>query len=136
VSAFKIRCCSNVRDRDQPFSWVTGFVCPGAYSVSLSTSLVNKHIEHPHDPRNIACDTLVHHRVAIQITKYAYVLIITYLSFALPFVIWLMSSFFETIPVELEESARIDGCSRLGYCSESCYPFRLLVWYQRAFSSS
>ncbi len=43
-----------------------------------------------------------------------YVLIITYLSFALPFVIWLMSSFFETIPVELEESARIDGCSRLG----------------------
>jgi len=43
-----------------------------------------------------------------------YVLIITYLSFALPFVIWLMSSFFETIPVELEEAARIDGASRLG----------------------
>ena len=43
-----------------------------------------------------------------------WVLIITYLSFALPFVIWLMSSFFETIPVELEEAARIDGSSRLG----------------------
>jgi multiple sugar transport system permease protein len=43
-----------------------------------------------------------------------YILIITYLSFALPFVIWLMSSFFETIPVELEEAARIDGASRLG----------------------
>ncbi len=43
-----------------------------------------------------------------------YVLIITYLSFALPFAIWLMAAFFETIPGELEEAARIDGCSRLG----------------------
>jgi multiple sugar transport system permease protein len=42
------------------------------------------------------------------------VLIATYLSFALPFAIWLMAAFFETIPVELEDAARIDGCSRLG----------------------
>ena len=42
-----------------------------------------------------------------------YVLILTYLSFALPFSIWLMAAFFETIPVELEDAARIDGCSRL-----------------------
>ncbi len=41
------------------------------------------------------------------------VLIITYLSFALPFAIWLMAAFFETIPIELEDAARIDGCSRL-----------------------
>jgi multiple sugar transport system permease protein len=41
------------------------------------------------------------------------VLIITYLSFALPFAIWLMASFFETIPIELEDAARMDGCSRL-----------------------
>jgi multiple sugar transport system permease protein len=41
------------------------------------------------------------------------VLIITYLSFALPFAIWLMAAFFETIPTELEDVARIDGCSRL-----------------------
>jgi multiple sugar transport system permease protein len=43
-----------------------------------------------------------------------YVLIITYMSFALPFAIWLMAAFFETIPTELEDAARIDGCSRLG----------------------
>jgi multiple sugar transport system permease protein len=43
-----------------------------------------------------------------------YVLIATYLSFTLPFAIWLMASFFETIPVELEDAARIDGCSRIG----------------------
>ncbi len=41
------------------------------------------------------------------------ILIITYLSFALPFAIWLMSSFFQTVPIELEDAARMDGCSRL-----------------------
>lgn len=42
-----------------------------------------------------------------------FILIITYLSFALPFAIWLMAAFFGTIPVELEDAARIDGCNRL-----------------------
>jgi multiple sugar transport system permease protein len=42
-----------------------------------------------------------------------YILIITYLSFALPFAIWLMAAFFDTIPVELEDAARIDGATRL-----------------------
>jgi multiple sugar transport system permease protein len=41
------------------------------------------------------------------------ILIITYLSFALPFAIWLMAAFFQTVPIELEDAARIDGCSRL-----------------------
>ncbi len=42
------------------------------------------------------------------------VLIITYLSFALPYSIWMMVAFFQTVPIELEDAARIDGCSRLG----------------------
>ncbi len=42
------------------------------------------------------------------------VLIITYMSFALPYAIWLMMAYFQTVPVELEDAARIDGCSRLG----------------------
>jgi multiple sugar transport system permease protein len=42
------------------------------------------------------------------------VLIISYLSFALPYTIWIMASFFLTVPIELEEAARLDGCSRLG----------------------
>lgn len=41
------------------------------------------------------------------------VLIVTYLSFALPFAIWMLTTFFETIPVELEDAALIDGSSRL-----------------------
>jgi multiple sugar transport system permease protein len=42
------------------------------------------------------------------------VLVITYMSFALPYAIWMMASFFQTVPIELEEAARLDGCSRLG----------------------
>jgi len=38
-------------------------------------------------------------------------LIITYLSFTLPFAIWMLKNSFETIPVELLESGLIDGCS-------------------------
>jgi multiple sugar transport system permease protein len=42
------------------------------------------------------------------------VLIIVYMSFALPYSIWMMAAFFQTVPIELEEAARLDGCSRLG----------------------
>jgi len=40
-------------------------------------------------------------------------LILAYLTFALPFVIWMMRGFLLDIPVELEEAAMIDGASRL-----------------------
>jgi len=39
-------------------------------------------------------------------------LIITYLAVTLPIVVWLMRDYFQTIPVELEECAAIDGASR------------------------
>jgi multiple sugar transport system permease protein len=42
------------------------------------------------------------------------VLVIAYLSFALPYAIWLLAAYFQTIPVELEDAARLDGCTRLG----------------------
>jgi len=41
-------------------------------------------------------------------------LVIIYCSFSLPFVIWMMRGYFQTIPRELEDSAMIDGCSRVG----------------------
>ncbi len=41
-------------------------------------------------------------------------LIITYPTFLAPFVIWLLLGYFKTIPVEVEECAYLDGCSRLG----------------------
>jgi len=39
-------------------------------------------------------------------------LTITHLIITMPMVIWLMVSFFESIPAELEDAAMIDGCSR------------------------
>ncbi len=42
------------------------------------------------------------------------ILIIAYMSFALPYAIWMMAAFFQSVPIELEEAARLDGCSRLG----------------------
>ncbi len=39
-------------------------------------------------------------------------LIISYTVFSLPFSIWLLRGFFRNIPSELEEAARIDGCTR------------------------
>jgi len=41
-------------------------------------------------------------------------LILAQTGFLLPFVIWLLKAYFETMPRELEEAARVDGCSRLG----------------------
>jgi ABC-type glycerol-3-phosphate transport system permease component len=39
-------------------------------------------------------------------------LIVTYLSFQVPFAIWLLEGFFRGLPRELEEAAMVDGCSR------------------------
>jgi multiple sugar transport system permease protein len=41
-------------------------------------------------------------------------LILVYPTFTLPFCTWMMASYFRSIPIELEEAARVDGCTRLG----------------------
>ena len=41
-------------------------------------------------------------------------LIAAYPSFTVPFVTWLLMGYFESIPVDLEESAMIDGATRFG----------------------
>jgi multiple sugar transport system permease protein len=51
---------------------------------------------------------------SLQLLNKPIVLIVTYMSFSLPYAIWLMAAYFQTVPVELEEAARLDGCSRLG----------------------
>jgi ABC-type glycerol-3-phosphate transport system permease component len=40
-------------------------------------------------------------------------LILSYVSFSLPFATWLLRAFFESIPLELEEAAMVDGANRL-----------------------
>jgi len=40
-------------------------------------------------------------------------LIIPYLMFTLPFSIWMLKGYFDTIPRELDEAAKVDGCTRM-----------------------
>ncbi|MEU0480526.1 carbohydrate ABC transporter permease [Streptosporangium sp. NPDC006013] len=40
--------------------------------------------------------------------------ILAYVTFLVPYVVWLMRAFFKSLPKELEEAAMIDGCSRIG----------------------
>ncbi|PWH14446.1 MAG: carbohydrate ABC transporter permease [Anaerolineae bacterium] len=41
-------------------------------------------------------------------------LVISYLTFTIPLALWMMIGFFDDVPIELEEAAMIDGCTRLG----------------------
>jgi multiple sugar transport system permease protein len=41
-------------------------------------------------------------------------LMLVYPTFTLPFCTWMMTSYFRSIPIELEDAALIDGCDRLG----------------------
>ena len=38
-------------------------------------------------------------------------LVVLYMSFTLPYVIWVMNGYYKTIPPDLETAARIDGCT-------------------------
>ncbi len=49
-------------------------------------------------------------------------LILLYTAFNLPYVIWMMRGYIEDIPLELEESALVDGCSRWAVLWEVVMP--------------
>ena len=40
-------------------------------------------------------------------------LVVVYLSFSVPYAVWLLVGFFQTVPLEIEESARVDGANKL-----------------------
>ena len=41
-------------------------------------------------------------------------LIAAYVAFSLPLAIWILTTFFQQVPVEIEEAALVDGCTRAG----------------------
>jgi ABC-type glycerol-3-phosphate transport system permease component len=49
-------------------------------------------------------------------------LVIVYVAFITPFGIWFLRSFFDTIPIELEEAALVDGASKLKAFSNILLP--------------
>ncbi|KXA89984.1 hypothetical protein AKJ57_04595 [candidate division MSBL1 archaeon SCGC-AAA259A05] len=55
---------------------------------------------------------LIYTQLGLNDTRWSVVLFTIYICF--PLSIWLLKSFFDQFPDELIESARVDGCSRLG----------------------
>ena len=55
---------------------------------------------------------LLFSKIGLATTRLSVVL--AYTTFSLPLVVWIMRGYFEDLPVELEESAWIDGASRFG----------------------
>src|SRR5262252_1523720 len=50
---------------------------------------------------------------ALRLTDTLHGLTIAYLGFDVPFCTWLLMGYFKSVPVELEESALVDGCNRV-----------------------
>lgn len=50
---------------------------------------------------------------------------LAYISFALPYALWILRAFFQSLPVELEEAAMTDGASRLQACAYIVVPLAL-----------
>ncbi|GIG90694.1 ABC transporter permease [Plantactinospora endophytica] len=51
--------------------------------------------------------------IGARLTDSLWSLVVTYPTFTLPFATWLLAGYFSSIPVELEEAALVDGCTRL-----------------------
>lgn len=52
-------------------------------------------------------------------------MVIAFTSFALPFGIWMIKGFIDTVPYELEEAAMVDGCTRLQAMRKVILPLTL-----------
>jgi multiple sugar transport system permease protein len=55
----------------------------------------------------------INQALGIQLVGTQVGLVITYLTFTLPFSIWMLSGYFDNIPRELDEAAKVDGASAL-----------------------
>jgi multiple sugar transport system permease protein len=55
---------------------------------------------------------IFHLVVSIGLVDNKFALVLIYAAFNIAFAVWMLQSFFASIPVELEEAALIDGCSR------------------------
>ncbi len=66
---------------------------------------------------------IIMHKVGLTDTRTG--LILSYITFSLPFGLWLLRSFFLGIPLELEEAAFIDGAGRLKTIALVTFPLAL-----------
>lgn len=60
-------------------------------------------------------------------------LVITYLSFSIPYAVWMLIGFFSTVPIEIEEAAKVDGANRLVILAKLFYQLLCQVLLQQRF---
>jgi ABC-type glycerol-3-phosphate transport system permease component len=63
--------------------------------------------------------------LGIQIVGTRPALIVTYLTFAIPFATWLLVTYLRQIPISFEEAAMLDGLSRFGALRKIIFPLAL-----------
>src|SRR2546425_1255920 len=71
----------------------------------------------------------------LRLTDSLHGLIIAYLGFDVPFCTWLLMGYFKSVPVELEEAARVDGCNRVSAPVGVVLPTSLLANFMLTFFS-
>ena len=60
--------------------------------------------------------------VSYQLDDTILSLVVPYTAFTLPFVIWILKTFIDKLPIEVEEAAKIDGCSVFQLLSLIIFP--------------
>lgn len=68
---------------------------------------------------------IIEHTIGLQLVGTYYGVVITYMTFGLPFAIWLMNVYIVGLPVDLEEQAMVDGARRLGILRWVTFPLAL-----------
>ena len=61
-------------------------------------------------------------RLQIEVQDNLIVLILTYLAQTLPVALYMLASYFRTVPEEIEEAGLIDGCSRMQVITRITFP--------------
>jgi len=59
---------------------------------------------------------------SLQLTDTLLAVVLTYLAFVLPFMTWTLRGFIVNVPVEMEEQAMTDGCTRTGAFLRIVFP--------------
>src|SRR5262245_42662656 len=104
--------------------------CLGAYAIArlnfpgraaLARGLVFTYLV----PTSLLFTPMFARMSVLRLTDSLHGLIIAYLGFDVPFCTWLLMGYFRSIPVELEEAARVDGCNRVGALLRIVLPMSL-----------
>lgn len=65
---------------------------------------------------------IVQHALSVRIVGSYFGVVLTYMTFALPFSIWMLSVYIASLPAEIEEQALVDGATRFDVLRHVTFP--------------